>query len=373
MIHLLGKIYLEYAETKPQINHFVARPDQYVRLIDRGLSNIVDRDTHESNLADFKNMEDAIEKFASLENFITFLTEKTKQDRVMVYCDEISMIKMLSMMWKSVFPNIDLDTAYSFYISYKDAEHFKNEHGREYINIEIDSSKLNRESFLPRYWDLKKEDFAVLYDSAPVLNLSGKEDLMGLEYMFTKLLLGQTSPSFQKKLEYLYKKNLVKEVLMMIGMIKEYALLLLKNKGSAKEAALNGTSVIDFLKSNPRYAALFDNNIHDSAESYNYLKSHYNLLKLISDLYVDCAVIHNKINPSFVSIQELDQEYPICMHIMKEKREPTIEEFMSGDVTSFENYHFFKNFINTGIMNFFLLQSVYIAHQENPSLLNALR
>lgn len=375
MIHFLGKTYLEYAETKPQINHFWAKPTQYLRIVDRGLAGIVDRDSVDEHIMDFKSVEEAVEKFVSFDNFLSFLNEKEKEDRVFIYCDEFAMVKMLSSAWKSIFPNLDLDTAYSFYISYKDSEQFKKESGEEYIDIGVDSGRLHKENFLSRYWNFTKEEFKEYFESAPVLNLKGKEYLIGMEFVFTKFLL--KSDSYQSilkpKMEYLYKKNLCKEILLMSSMIKEYAVLLLTKKGLLEQTVLNDKSVVDYLKGQKRYEILFDSKANHSADTYLHLKTNYNLLKVISDLYTDCSIIHKEINPEFVSIEELKQECPISMYILDKKKEPSMEELMTDDILNFTTYNFFKNHVNTGLMNHFLLQSIYIANKTDPSLLNALR
>lgn len=375
MIHFLGKTYLEYAETKPQINHFWAKPNQYIRIIDRGLSEITDRDSSDENLMNFKNVEQVIGKFVTFDNFLSFLNEREKEDRVLIYCDEEAMIKLLCAAWKSIFPHIDLNTAYSFYISYKDCEEFKKESGQEYINIEVDSSKLQKTNFLSRYWELKKEDFEKYFTSAPTLNLKGKENLIGVEFVFAKYLLKSEGYEsvFKNKISYLYKKNIVKEILILCSMIKEYIVLLFAKKGLTEQSTLNEKSIVEYLKNEEKYKILFDKNIEYSADSYLHLRSNYNLLKLISDLYIDCSIIHKEINPEFVSIEELKQEIPICMYIMENKKEPEMIDLISQNVFDFHTYNFFKNHIDTGLMNHFLLQSIYLAHKANSEVLNILK
>lgn len=375
MIHLLGKVYLEYIEKKPQVNHISVKPYQYLFIADRGLAGMVDKDTEDLHIVRFKNLEECIEKFTTFDNFMAFLLDKTVEDRVILHCDEVSLPKMLCSLWKSLFPNITAELAYSLYVTYKDSEHFKREHGSEYIDIEVNSAKIAKSAFLGRYWDLSKEAFKTIFSDAQAFTLTGKEDLIGLEYVFTKLILDEQKYEsvFESKLVSLYKKNLVKEILFMAAMIKEHAMILLQEKSILDAISLNDLSVIDYLRSEEKYAVLFDQKLEFSADTYEHLRSSYTIFKLISDLFADCSIIHKKINPAHVSIEELKQEHPIVSYILENKKEPSVKELLDSDIFQYSNYHFLRNYINMGIFNHYLVQSVLVTHQANPAALDALK
>lgn len=375
MIHFLGKVFLEYTETKPQLDHMTVKPSQYIRIVDRGLANIMDSLSINKHIANFKDVEECLEKFVTFDNFISFLNEKEKEERVIIYCDEVSMPKLLCSLWKSIFPGITKEIAYSFYVSYKDNEYFRRDDRNEYIEIDINSAKIEKTAFLTRYWDLDRELFYSYFDNAESFSLENKETAIGLEFAFTKLLLDNErfKPVFSEKLEYLYKKNISKEIIFMISTIREHCLILLRKKGIMNEIMLNDTSVIDYLKGQERYNILFDGNVKHAPETYDYLRSKGNILKLISDLTFDCSVIHKEINPSFVSFEEFKQENPICSYILEQKKEPILEDLMDANILKFSNYHFIRSYVQTGIFNYFLLQSICITNEANPSALDALK
>ena len=311
MIHFLGKIFLEYAETKPLQNKLNTAPSQYIRIVDKGLSSITDVQTQHLNIVNFKNIEECLDHFNDINRFIDFLLRLSQNDKVIIYCDEDAMKKLMILLWKSIFPNITVELVERFLVSYRDSEAFKKNDFNEYINIQMNSNRITKDNFLPGYW---LADKAFIEDSLKLspINLKGKEDLIGLEYFFIKTFLTGTSGDeiYRQRFEYLYKKNFMKEVLFMIDNIKEYAILLLSLRNKTKDLLLKNKSFIDYLKSEEDYKILFDDQMDFNAESYDRFKQNYKMIKVINTLFTDCTLIHNKINPEFVSIQEIEVENP---------------------------------------------------------------
>jgi hypothetical protein len=373
MIHFIGKVFLEYAEAKPLLNKISVDPSKYIRIVDKGLSHIIDAHTHELNILNFKNVEDCIQQFGSIDSFVDYAIRHSEDDKLLIYCDEVSLPTLMIAMWKSIFPNITPALIKNFMSSFKDYELLKRNDFNEYIDIGRHSARIGKEDFINGYWNMSVEDISKVLTASPTIDLKDKQDAVGLEYFFIKSLLSEKDEvAYKRRFDYLYKKNFLKEVLFMISNIKEYAIILLKAKQQIETIELNDNSILDYFKNNPKYKIMFDNQLRFSAQTYDHIKSNYNLIELLTTLYKDSLTIHKETNPAFVSSEEFKIENPITSFIVQNHREPAILEMLSEDILQISNYHFLRNFVSMGTFNHYLLQSVLLTHKSDPEKLNEL-
>lgn len=372
MIHFLGKVHLEYAEAKPLGNNINVNPSQYIRIVDRGLADIVDVATEELNIFNVRNVEEAVDKFGTFNKFVDFLLDRAQEDRVIVYCDEVAMVKMLCGLWKSLFPSITPAMAQSFLLSYRDAEHLKIDDSNEYINIDLNSERLAKSEFIDKYWTFDSLIFEKTLTDAPSFDLSGKETLVGLEYILMKKRLsnGSFDSIYSQKMDFLYKKNFMKEILFMGSMIKEHYMYFLD---SDPNVSVGPRSVYDSLKVRPELSILFDSNVGFSSKSYDYVKQNYDLPAVLSVLKNVCEVIHKRINPDFVTIDEFLFENPITEYILRTGKEPSLDQIMDQDPMNIKNYHLLRGFVHMGTLNQYLLQGFYLTLKRTPEELDCLK
>jgi hypothetical protein len=180
------------------------------------------------------------------------------------------------------------------------------------------------------------------------------------------------------KFKHLFKKNLVKEIISGIEFSKEYLYELFALDAEQNEAIhLSNKSVIDYVKESKRLDIILDLKIPVSSsnpnfqETYNYLYSNYNIIKVCTDLIEAEKKILQKLN---LDIESAMQDKPCSSFIIKHKREPENEltEISNFDYTS--NFRILKELSRRGRFNHYLVSSFFLTlNKGNPEELDCFK
>lgn len=371
MIHLLDRIYVEYAEAKPMPQNPLLAPEAYIRIIDRNLSGITDVDTQDKNLFNVKNVKEAYEKFGSKINLINHLlaqsnTQKTK--KIIIYADEIATIQLLSSLWKDIYPKLTASGAYKMYISYKDFEYFKPKDQMNFIAFDEDSRPLEKKDFLDTYWGKTFEEFEILFNESSKFGLPAKAlSKVSTEHLMIKYIINPEADhsSLFAKIDHFYKKNIMREVTGLITLVSEYLYNLISSEQKGENPAyLNNISAVDYLKKHPKYSLLLDDKIVYSTKAYEYLKSNYNLIKVCTDL----------VNAEAIALKQMDivQEKKdlACSHyIIENHAEPDLKMVLNEEIFYHSNFRLFRELANKGRYNQYLVYSFAITKKQGTESL----
>lgn len=385
MIHLIDRVYLDYAEASPLPNSGSRDPNRYIYVIDRGLSGVSNIRTQEYNLFSVKSFDQLVEKFESNKLLMNYLLANTNQNshkKLQIFCDEIALVQMLCALWKGIFKNLTVEGAYKLYLTYRDFEFLKNRDDVNFIALDEDSRDISLSYFFEKYWGKTLEEFKVLYDKTEAFVLDEEEMLkIGLEFKIINSLLNPSEKNkaiLNDKFKHLFKKNLVKEIISGIEFSKEYLYELFALDAEQNESIhLSNKSVVDYVRESKRLDIILDLKIPVSSsnpnfqETYNYLYSNYNIIKVCTELIEAEKKILQKLN---LDIESAMQDKPCSSFIIKYKREPENEltEISNFDYTS--NFRILKELSRRGRYNHYLVSSFFSTlNKGNPEDLDCFK
>lgn len=355
MIHLIDRVYLEYAEAKSMPQNPLMKPEAFVRIIDRNLSGMMDVDTENKNLFNSKNVEEAFTKFGEQNLFLNHLMAQcntAKQKKVIIYVDEIANIKLLSCLWKTVFPKLTAKGAFKIYQSYKDFEFFKPKDQINFIAFDEDSKEIQKSYFFDKYWGKSFEEFSKLFNQMSGFNLNPEQkNKVGTEFqMINYMLKPEANHSVLfNKVDHFYKKSLMKEIMGLKSIVSEYIYHILNNEND-ETPVLSDKSAIERLKTHSKYALLLDDQIVYSIKGYEHLKNKYNLIKVCLDL-----TQAEGIALGIMGIQPEKKDNPCCHHIVDNHEEPNLKDFLNDECSYSSSFRLFRELAKKGRYNQYLV------------------
>jgi hypothetical protein len=369
MIHLIDRIYIEYAEAKPMPQNPLTKPESYIRIIDRNLAGLHDVDTEDKNLFNCKTIEEAFEKFGTQNEFLNYLISKSntlENKKIIIFADEVAAIKILCCLWKTIFPKITSEQAFKIYQSYKDFEFFKPKDQMNFIAFDEDSREITKSYFFNKYWGKTLNEFKMLFNPMPSFALSqSQKELIGAEFLMIKYILDPSAnhKTLFSKIDHFYKKALMKEIVALKTISSEYIITILKNEPKSYEKILAGHSALDILKSHSKYNLLLDDNIVNSIKGYEHIKDKYNLIKVATDLLAS-----EKIVLSSLDITPEVKDNPCCHYIADNHKEPDLKEHLQDEINYKSHFRIFRELAKKGRYNQYLVQQFAILKNEGEDL-----
>ena len=358
MIHLIDRIYLEYAEAKPLPANPLIKPEAYIYIVDRGLSGVVDHDTQDKNLFNAKTVLELYKKFGSPENLISHLIAQSQglgKKKIVIYADEIATIQLLCSLWKGIYPKITANGAYQFYQTYKDFEAFKPKDQVDFIALGEDSREVKKSYFFDRYWGQSFEVFQKIFDSIPGMKLSNDfKEKLGTEHLMIKYMLQPEADHkiLGQKIDHFYKKNLMKEILGLKSIASEYIYTILASEED-NIVELSDGSAYDRIKKHPKWSLLLDDKITYSISGYDHLKSNYNLIKVCYNLTNAEAIAFRS-----MGIEPEKKDTACCYHIIENHLEPDLKTIIDDECFYGSNFRLFRELAKKGRYNQYLVYAV---------------
>jgi len=357
MIHFIDRVYLDYAEAKPLPQNPLLKPEAYIRIIDRGLVDVVDADTLDKNLFNVKNVDEAFAKFGDQNLFINFLLSNcnvSDQKKIIIYADEIATIKLFCSLWKTVFPKITAQGAYKIYQTYKDFEFFKPKDQINFIAFDEDSREITKSYFFNKYWGKTFEEFQELFNPVPKFDLTpDQKEKLGTEYQMVKYILKKDADHsvLFNKVRHFYKKSLMKEILGLKSLVSEYIYTILDTEKD-DTVVLSEKSAVDKLKTHTKYSLLLDDQIVYSIKGYEHLKDKYNLIKVCQDL-----LNGENIALASMGITPEKKDNPCCNYIAEKYAEPDLTEIIDEECFYNSSFRLFRELAKKGRYNQYLVYS----------------
>lgn len=358
MIHIFDKVYITYAETYEGPSGQARLPESFVRVIDRGLSFIYNRD-YEKNLVDqAKNLTDLFSKFQNEEDFFIKVQEEIssgKSPKVIIYADEFSMLQFLIKWWKAVFPNITSDGAYALYKCYGDSERLRTVKNNNFLDITIKNSKENFENFCNTYWNEEKNIFKEKFKEYASFNLSSKFlDKCSVEFLMLDFMVsGKIRDSLTKKIEHLYNKKFIYELTDLIKYSQHNIYFMGFIDDVLKEGCLlDDKSLIPFLDSSSKYKVIHDYLIQYNIKSLDYISDNYELQKICKDL-IDLDFETNKRFGLDLNGSKLDN--PCVSYYADNGKHVTPKEIIELEANLKSNYDLFSDLITKNRFNPYLI------------------
>lgn len=359
MIHLIDRVYIEYAEARPLPRNPLLSTEKYIRIIDRGLSVIIDKDFEDKNLFNVKRLEEAYEKFGSNTNFVNYLlsvsnTSETK--KITIYADEIATVQIMIAFWKSMFPKITASGAFKIYKTYKDFEKLKPKDQVNFIAIDEGLESIDKSYFFEKYWGLSFDKFSLLFENTKELGLDPKQkEKVGLEYLMIKYILNknESHSALKLKTQHFYKKMLMHEICGLREVCKEFLYNILVSENQlVDDVCLSEKAITDLIKTHPKYAVILDNEISYSIKSYQYIKEKYNLIKIVNDL-VNAEFIALKI----MGIEQEKKDIAFCTYILDNHKEPEVVDILDDQLLYANKFRIFRELAKKGRYNQYLVIS----------------
>jgi hypothetical protein len=369
MIHLIDRVYIEYAEAKPLPQNPLLKPESYIRIIDRGLALIVDNDVEDKNLFNVKRIEEAYEKFGSNTNFINYLmsiSNTTETKKIIIYADEIATTQLMIALWKGLFPSIDSKNAFRLYSKYKDFEFLKPKDQIDFISLGENPGEIEKKDFIDLYWGKTEEQFKTFFDNTEAFELTAEQkQKVGIEYLMINYILNKESDHSElfKRADHFYKKALMKEIVALKSIASEYVLAVLKNDSKVAPELKSEKSIVDILSTHPKYNLLLDNNIVNSVKGYHYIKDNYILVKVVTDLL---AAENYALNSLGITPEPKDN--PCCTYIIQNHSEPNFRDHLDDEIFYKSFFRIFRELAKKGRYNQYLVHHFAIAKQEGEDL-----
>lgn len=361
MLHLIDRVYVEYAEAKVIRTDPRLRPESFIRIMDLGMVGFHDIEAESKNLLNAKNLVEIHEKLGSNRNFMEFLFANCNADnskKVVIYADDISMVQLFCGLWKAIFPKITAEGAYKLYTAYKDFEYLKPVEYTTYIDILNESKQLKRSDFLKYYWEKDFAMFTRIFDTSEAFDITeAHKEKLGLEYLMIKYVLNPESDhsALYKKIDHLYKKNLMKEIHGLCMDVREYAYYLLTEDQNCSDSIyVNTLSAVDYLKDHPKYAIAVDPEITLSIKGYHHLKNNYNLIKVATDLRI---AEYNIFKNTGLNSLETELDLPATGYIMNHHKEPDLKTTINEEAIYLNRYRLFRELAKKGRYNQYLVYS----------------
>lgn len=359
MIHLIDRVYIEYAEAKPMPQNPLFTTESYIRIIDRGLALIIDKDVEDRNLFSVKTLEEAYEKFGSNKNFVNYLlsvsnTNQTK--KIIIQADEIATVKLMIAFWKSMFPKITASGAFKIYKTYKDFEKLKPKDLVNFVALDEGLDSIDKSHFFDKYWGLDFDKFNSLFKDTEELGLDSKQkEKVGLEYLMIKYILNKDGDhsALKSKTQHFYKKMLMHEICGLKELCKEFLYNILASENQLTEdICLSENAVTDLIKNHPKYAVILDNEITYSIKSYQHVKEKYNLIKIVNDL----------VNAEFIALKLMDieqekKDIAFCTYILDNHKEPEVVDILDDQLLYANKFRIFRELAKKGRYNQYLVIS----------------
>jgi hypothetical protein len=290
MIHLFDKVYITYAETYEGPSGAARLPESFIRVIDRGLSFIYNRD-YEKNLIGYgKNLNELLSNFLDDEDFFTKIQDEIlsgKSPKVIIYADEFSMLQFLIKWWKTVFPNITSEGAYALYKCYADSETLRTVRNNNFLDISVKSNKENFDKFCKTYWNEEENIFKQKFKEYSPFNISSKfVNTCSIEFLIMDYMVsGKICDSLVKKINHLYNKKFVYEITNLIKFAQHAIYILGFTDSILKEGCLlDGKSLAPYLSSSSKYRVIHDSLIQYNIKSLDYIDVNYEVQKVCKDL-----------------------------------------------------------------------------------------
>lgn len=369
MIHLIDRVYLEYAEAKPLPQNPLLKPESYIRIIDRGLALILDNDVEDKNLFNVKRIEEAYEKFGGNTNFLNYLlsvsnTNETK--KIIIYADEVGTIQLMIALWKALFPKIDVKNAFRLYSKYKDFEFLKPKDQVNFVSMGENSGEVEKKDFIDLYWGKTEEQFKTFFDNTEAFELTPEQkQKVGIEYLMINYILNKSGDHSElfKKLDHFYKKALMKEIVALKSIASEYILTVLGNDPKVVADLKSEKSIVDILKTHHKYNLLLDDNIVNSVKGYHYVRDNYILTKVAFDLLTAERYALNSLG-----ITPEPRDNPCCTYIVENHKEPDFKEHLEDEIFYKSFFRIFRELAKKGRYNQYLVHHFAIAKQEGEDL-----
>ena len=379
MIHIADKIYITYAETTVGSGSEDRLPDNYVRIIDKGLTSMIDENTIKNEIAYGKTVDEVFSQFKSESDFFETLLSKIEDEdslNVNIYADENSMLEFLIRWWKAIFPNLKADGAYALYTIYADSESLRTCKGISFIDITVKSDPITFDKFINDYWSVPKELFFDKFNHFKAFDLpQGIKDTISVEYLVMDYLASGRSykPALQAKMAHLYKKLFIKEVFYLVKLAQEFFYYIAADDPSLKEASrLDGVSIRKTLEKDTRFRALLDTNIQNDLKSYNHVRSKYEI-DLLCKTLLDFDV---KINARLgLDPKGSRLDNPTLYYYSDNNKDPNLQELLDKEIEGSSNFRIFVALARRNKFNPYIIPAFrnLVNEDEGNPLINQFR
>jgi hypothetical protein len=349
MIHLFDKVYVTYAEKFVGPQDESRLPESFLRIIDRGISFVEDRNYDKHLLTSGKNLSEVIEKFGTENDmFIKFkeIIDYKVSPKFIIFCDENAMLEILIRWWKFVFPNIESDGAFCLYKNFSESQTMRGIRDSSFLNVSFNSGQTDFSSFSSLYWSENKEIFKDKFNKYPAFNLdnSFKKTACVEFQIMNYLVTGLLDKDLEKKLKDFFNKSLIDEITSIIEDCQDN----IYSFDNSDEIYFSEDEGASKLLNNSVYKIILDKNIKKNSDSFKYLCENYELLKVSKDLL--------NINSKLGSNKDISNfDYP-CLHYIVEKGlELNVSEFLESQIKNFDNFNVFNNLIHKNRLNSYLV------------------
>jgi len=362
MIHIFNKVYITYAETFCGHESQSRVSGSFVRIIDKGLSFMYDKDYDKNLLCYGKSLKEVLDNYASEKDFFSTMQkeiELKKSHKVIIYADENSMLEFLIRWWKTLFPSITYEAAYSLYTNFGDSESLRSIRTNTFLDITVNSSPIYLKKIVDLYWSTSRSYFLEKFNSLEPFSLedSFKKDC-SVEYQILDYLAkgsASISPDLDKKIQHFYAKELSSQIFSLVKDCQNYLYkLAVEESVISSHSYLSTKSIKDVLIRDNRFRIISDPNVQDDLENLKYISDNYELLKICKDL-ISFELALNKKRGSDPTVVDLDHS---CVnYFITHGSYPESKTILDLEIEGLSNFNIFDRLTNKKRMNPYLVSS----------------
>ena len=372
VIHIYDKLYITYAEASVGPESSDRTCEDYSQIIDKDLYDINDVHYGKNRIFFGKTLKDLFHQFTDEVGFFRFIQGQLAIpdiNKIIIYADENAMNEFLIRWWKGIFPNISEKGLMALYQMFADSQLVQMSNKEIFLNIAVDAAEMEFSDLSATYWKSSTEEIRGLVNCYTPFNVPvDLLDKCSLEFRIMDHIINDRSeflPGILRNLEDLYKKafmhdicgckrNIERNILFISGQIPSFD----------KKVGFGKKRLKDILHESKELAFLLDKNIKESKESYDYVKSEYDLLTLCQNLVQYDLLIHQSYGLTDKElVNYLDN--PFITYYMQNKEHPKLLNLLENEFTSSGYHRIFKGLIIKNRLNPFLVPAFYKLHKSN--------
>lgn len=360
MIHIFDKVYITYAEKFVGPEDETRMPESFLRIIDRGLSFIQDTKYDKHLLESGKNLNEVISKFGNENEMfkkIKEIIDNKISPKFVLFCDEHALLEFSIRWWKYLFPNLDAEGAYSLYQNFAESQTIRGIRTSFFLNISVNSAPIPFHEFNKIYWSENKQIFIDKFNSYPAFQLDPVfKETCSVEFQILNYLVtGNFDSNLSKKIKNFFEKSLIDEITRIIEDAQNYIYELSFHLEDAEKFYFGKKVDLKKLLSNNTYKVIFDPNIKNNKEGFNYLVKNYELKKVISDLLNFYCLIEDLCSGKNTKSSFSDAKFVKQVH--DHGLDVDFSKILDEEINMCFKYGLFRNLVYKNRINSYLISS----------------